>query len=135
MTLQKYAIIDGEDVINVVEYESNPGNPPPGFSNNIIAVQSNKAGPGWKYQNGEFIPPPTPPIPPAQLIALCRLNAMARLQSTDWVEIPSVSNTSLTPHLTNIGEFITYRSAVRMYAVNPVENPVWPDKPIEQWSI
>jgi len=62
--LTRYAIIDGVDVINVIEYENAPENPPPGFSGNIIAVQSDTAGPGWKYENGVFINtnPPSPPL-------------------------------------------------------------------------
>lgn len=57
------------------------------------------------------------------------------LKPTDWVEIPSVSDTSLTPHLVNFAEFMTYRLALRAIAVNPpvtVEN--WPVKPDENWS-
>lgn len=63
--LQKYAIIDGINVVNLVEYESDPGNPPPGFPDDYIAVQTDVAGPGWLYENGEFINPvPSVPITP-----------------------------------------------------------------------
>lgn len=65
--LQKYAIIDGINVINVIEYENPPGDPPPGFPDNYIAIQTDVAGPGWLHENGQFIdptpPPVTPPIP------------------------------------------------------------------------
>jgi hypothetical protein len=61
--LTRYAIIDGINVVNVIEYENPPGNPPPGFPDNFIAVQSDVAGPGWLYENGVFIDP-TPPSPP-----------------------------------------------------------------------
>lgn len=65
--LQKYAIIDGINVVNLVEYESDPGNPPPGFPDNYIAVQTDVAGPGWIYENGVFSDPnPPPPINPPQ---------------------------------------------------------------------
>lgn len=132
--LQRYAIIDGENIINVIEYDTEPGNPPPGFEEGIIAVQSDTAGPGWTYVNGEFVAPPQPPIPPEQLLEICRINAMARLSDTDWTELPSVSNTNITPHLTNVAEFMSYRNTVRIYAVTPVVDPIWPEKPVEQWS-
>lgn len=67
MNLIRYAIINGEDVVNVIDYEEPPGNPPPGFSNNYVAVQSDVANPGWKYISGQFIdpnPPPPAPLPP-----------------------------------------------------------------------
>lgn len=57
--MKKYAIIDGQNVINVVEYETAPENPPPGFDDNIIAVQVDVVGPGWTYVNEKFIPPPS----------------------------------------------------------------------------
>lgn len=66
--LTRYAIIDGINVVNVVEYENPPGNPPPGFPDNYIAVQSDTAGPGWLYEDGVFIDP-TPPAPPRPLEA------------------------------------------------------------------
>lgn len=57
------------------------------------------------------------------------------LQATDWVEVPSVSNTANTPHLINYQEFITYRLAVRAIAVNPPTEPAtFPTKPEENWS-
>lgn len=61
--LTRYAIIDSTNVINVVEYEEAPGNPPPGFESPIIAVQSDVAGPGWTYVDNEFVAPPAPPTP------------------------------------------------------------------------
>jgi hypothetical protein len=61
--LTRYAIIHGINVINVIEYENPPGDPPPGFAAPIVAVQSDIAGPGWIYENGVFSDP-TPPAPP-----------------------------------------------------------------------
>ena len=60
--LTRYAIIDGINVVNVIEYENPPGNPPPGFPYNYIAVQSDIAGPGWIYENGVFSDPSPPPL-------------------------------------------------------------------------
>lgn len=63
--LKRYAIIDGTTVVNVVEYDNDPGNPPPGFPANYIAVQHDEAGPGWTYENGVLIDTtPTAPYEP-----------------------------------------------------------------------
>lgn len=91
----------------------------PDWANTCIAV----------YQ--QSLPPePTPPTP----IEMCKSKAQSLLQATDWVEIPSVTNVSNTPHLLNAAEFLSYRTAVRALAVNPVDNPTWPTLPTEQWS-
>lgn len=55
--MNKYAIIKNETVVNVVEYESQPNNPPPGFEDGYIAIQEDKVSPGWKYVNNEFFNP------------------------------------------------------------------------------
>lgn len=133
--LQNYAIIDGINVINVIEYEEQPSSPPPGFDEPIIAVQSDVAGPGWTYVDGQFIAP-TPPAPtPEELIAQCKLTASTILSATDWTAIPDVADPlKSNPYLMNQAEFVAYRSTVRNYAVNPVVDPVWPTAPTEQWS-
>jgi hypothetical protein len=64
-----------------------------------------------------------------------KAQAESLLQQTDWVEVPSVSNTANTPHLINYAEFITYRLAVRAIAVNPPTEPaVFTEKPNEVWG-
>ena len=85
MSLQKYAIIDtsittGANVVNSIEYESQPTNPPPGLPETYIAVQSDTAGPGWTHDSGTFTAPPSPPPPtplppltPAQKLAAAGL--------------------------------------------------------------
>jgi hypothetical protein len=65
----------------------------------------------------------------------CSAQAKMILSSTDWTSIADVGDpTKANPYLVNQAEFITYRSTVRGYAVNPVANPVWPTAPTEQWS-
>lgn len=64
-----------------------------------------------------------------------KVTATGLLSATDWVEVPSVSNTENTPHLTNYAEFISYRLAVRAIVVDPVLNPEWPKLPTEAWNI
>ena len=73
--MKKYAILDGENVINLIEYGNDPGNPVPGFDGHIVAVETETAGPGWTYVNNVFIAPQpyeswslinnvwTPPVP------------------------------------------------------------------------
>jgi hypothetical protein len=65
----------------------------------------------------------------------CKAQATQILNSTDWTSIADVGDpTKANPYLVNQAEFIAYRSTVRGYAVNPVENPTWPTAPTEQWS-
>jgi hypothetical protein len=131
----RYAIISGTDVINAIDYDTAPSNPPPGFENPIIAVQSDTAGPGWTYVGGQFVAPPVPAPTPEELIAQCKETAVAILNSTDWTSIADVGNPqTANPYLVNQVAFITYRNTIRGYAINPVENPVWPTAPTEQWS-
>ena len=69
--MERYAIIDGSDVINVIEYDAQPSNPPPGFDAPIIAVRNDRASPGWLYENSAFIDttPPSLPAPPMLTLA------------------------------------------------------------------
>lgn len=64
----------------------------------------------------------------------CKQQASQLLYATDWTTIPDVANPANNPYLMNQADFIAYRNAVRQLAVNPVANPVFPDKPTEQWS-
>ena len=131
----RYAIIDGINVINVIDYDEQPSNPPPGFNSPIIAVQSDTANPGWTYIDGQFIAPPVPAPTPEELIAQCKLQAQSILSQTDWTSIGDVGNPQMSnPYLVNQAAFISYRSTIRGYAVNPVADPVWPTQPTEQWS-
>ena len=71
--MQTYAIIKGNLVENIIEYESQPTTPPPGFDDGYIAVQVDRASPGWLYENGAFIdttPLPEPIVmPPVKTLA------------------------------------------------------------------
>lgn len=76
--------------------------------------------------------PPAPYVPDAQAN---KANAKQRLADTDWVNEPDVIDPANTPHLTNQAAFLTYRSAVRAIAVNPVDgNLDWPTEPVAQWA-
>ena len=69
--MQTYAIIKGNLVENIIEYDSQPTTPPPGFDEGYTAVQTDRASPGWLYENGEFIDttPPVAPMPAAKTLA------------------------------------------------------------------
>ena len=65
----------------------------------------------------------------------CSSKASQLLYETDWTTIADVADpTKSQPYLLNQAEFTTYRSAVRQLAVYPVADPVWPTKPVAQWS-
>ena len=87
------------------------------------------------YYNGvdfSFPPPPPPPVSTAQEN---QERAIRKLTKTDWVEIPSVGDTSTTPYLVNKDEFLSFRNSLRAIAVNPVEGNIeFPPYPTEQWS-
>ena len=62
--------------------------------------------------------------------------AVAKLQATDWTTIPDVANpTKSNPYLSNVQDFVTYRNAVRQYAINPIVGTInWPTLPQEVWT-
>ena len=56
--MEKYAIIYNGNVVNIIEYESAPSNPPPGFDGEHTAVLATQGvGPGYTYANGVFTAP------------------------------------------------------------------------------
>jgi len=77
---------------------------------------------------------PVPPSPPTE--ESNKQTASNLLQQTDWTTIPDVSDpTKSNPYLSNVNDFVTYRNAVRQYAVNPVAgNITWPTIPQEVWT-
>ena len=57
----RYAIVKDGVVVNVIEYESQPSTPPPGFEDGHVAIQADVVSPGWTYANGQFTDP-NPPV-------------------------------------------------------------------------
>ena len=55
--MNTYAIIDGNIVVNIIDYETQPIAPIPGLEPSYVAVLANGAGIGWTYENGVFIAP------------------------------------------------------------------------------
>lgn len=83
----------------------------------------------WTYEKNTF-------IPPAPISAQTNKDtAVSLLQATDWTQIPSVSDPSLSnPYLANKLAFDQYRNDVRQYAIYPVAGDVvWPTAPTENW--
>lgn len=77
------------------------------------------------------------PIPPSPPTAEDNKNtAIEILQHTDWTQIPSVSDPTLSnPFLANKNAFELYRNSVRQYALNPVAGDItWPVAPTEVWT-
>lgn len=77
---------------------------------------------------------PVPPSPPTA--EENKGTAINLLQQTDWTQIPSVSDPSLSnPYLANKNEFDVYRNSVRQYALNPIAGFItWPTIPQEVWT-
>lgn len=62
----------------------------------------------------------------AQQIEACKLEAKARLESTDWAMLSDVP-------ISNRGAFETYRDTVRALYITPVAVPEWPERPEAIW--
>jgi hypothetical protein len=77
------------------------------------------------------------PVPPAIPTAeQNKQTAVSKLQATDWTTIPDVGDpTKSNPYLSNVQDFVTYRNAVRQYAISPVVGDIsWPAVPQEVWT-
>lgn len=58
----------------------------------------------------------------------CKNQAKQKIFNCDWSVLQDVK-------LTNQSEFITYRTILRDYILNPVENPNFPEEPSPIWAI
>jgi hypothetical protein len=85
----------------------------------------------WDEANN---PPPPFPVPPTA--EENKQTASGLLYDTDWTTIPDVSDpTRSNPYLSNVQDFVTYRNAVRQYAVYPVAGFIdWPIVPTAVWT-
>lgn len=93
----------------------------PDWANNCVAV--------WQAAYEESLNPPPPTAEDNKNIAV------GLLQGTDWTTIPDVADpTKSNPYLANVDDFVTYRNAVRQYAIYPVAGEIdWPTPPQEVW--
>jgi hypothetical protein len=85
----------------------------------------------WQAVYDEEHKPSSPPTAEEN-----KATAVGLLTQTDWTTIPDVSDpTKSNPYLSNVNDFVTYRNAVRQYAINPVAgNITWPAIPQEIWA-
>lgn len=60
--MDRYAIVKDGIVVNVIEYESQPSTPPPGFEEGHVAIQAKYVNPGWHYADNKFFDPNPPKI-------------------------------------------------------------------------
>lgn len=58
----RYAIVKDGVVVNVIEYETQPSTPPPGFEEGYEAIQADNVSPNWHYANGIFTNPNPPQV-------------------------------------------------------------------------
>jgi hypothetical protein len=126
--MKNYVQIENSLVINVIEVDENNV---PSWVIPPTYIQSDTAGIGYTYENGQFIRPEYTPTAEDN-----KNRAIKLLQDTDWTTVADVGNPDMSnPYLMNQAEFIAWRSSVRAIAVNPVagEN-VFTPKPQEQWS-
>lgn len=56
----------------------------------------------------------------------CKNEAKKRIQNCDWAVLPDVK-------ISNKLDFENYRTILRNYILNPVENPVFPEEPNPIW--
>ena len=59
----------------------------------------------------------------------CKSKARSLLNESDFADLYSVRN-----KLENVNEWDTYREIIRELRINPIENPVVPDKPHTIWK-
>lgn len=65
-----------------------------------------------------------------------KATAVSLLTATDWVEFPSVTSPNSTPQLLNASDFLSYRSQLRVIAINPAPGNIsWPTKPTAFWKM
>lgn len=67
--MKRYAIINTttNKIENFVDYDAPPGNPPPGFTKEYIAIQNDSVDFDWTYTNGSLVEPvaiPSSPVVP-----------------------------------------------------------------------
>lgn len=114
--MTRYAIVNTttNKVENVVEYDSAPPTPPPGFSANYIVVASNNASPGDTYSNGTFVSA----IPPVAGPSLSQ-QAMMALSHSDLTMLRLIEAVALSANTwtnADVVAWTNYRRQLRAIA-------------------
>ena len=79
---------------------------------------------GWRYINGELLPPYVPTT--EDKLNIIRITRNTLLSNCDWTQLPDVT---LTPE--KINEWCVYRQALRDFTTTcDPDNPIWPSQPI-----
>jgi hypothetical protein len=81
----------------------------------------------WVYEDIPLPPTPPEPVQPSP-IEMCKGEAKYLLAVTDWSQLPDAAAA-----LKNKAEFDRFRATVRMYLINPVEKPGFPNIPDAEW--
>ena len=125
--MPRHALVQDGVVINCVDYDATP-TPVPGFPDDVIAVPSDTAGPGWTYANNTFSDPnaPSPAEQTAEAWVILRHFRNRRLALSDWTQVP---DTQLAE--ADVTAWQVYRQALRdLPAVTDDPETVdWPTAP------
>lgn len=125
--MPRHALVQDGVVINCVEYDSTPS-PVPGFSEDVVAIVNESAGPGWLYADGVFTDPnaPSPAAQTAEAWAMLRHFRNRRLAMCDWTQVTDVALDATT-----VTAWQTYRQALRDLPATTADpaNPSWPSSP------
>jgi hypothetical protein len=88
----------------------------------------------WWYYNGvcEVMPVAPPPVPTADEN---KTTAEEKYAATNWAVEPDAADPAYPPYLTNQSDFLSYRSWLRSFIINPQAGFIdWPVEPTAQWS-
>jgi len=126
-----YALIESSTglVVNtIVLGEPVDWTPPDGF----FVIKTDSASTGWSYINGEFIPPPVPPLTPDEIWNKNRAELSQRTASASQSMMPIIMALNLED--TTDGNVVAAKAWQDYYlalqAVDlSVESPAWPEPP------
>lgn len=125
--MPRHAVIQNGVVVNCVEYPQTPS-PVPGFPDDVIAVPSDTAGPGWLYANNTFSDPQAPSAEAleAEQWVILRHFRNRRLALSDWTQVPDTQLAAA-----DVTAWQVYRQALRdLPAVTDDPETVdWPTAP------
>ena len=94
-------------------------------SYNLLRWEDSRSKPNWKEIENTW------KILEIEILKQnCKTQAKQLLSDSDWSEIPSVIE-----QLENANEWKLYRMEIRKFIINPIENPIFPNKPETLWRV